>query len=138
MCHYRPLCPAFDRPYNRNTIKEMTKPTIVAATMLLMVSACGSLSTEVLPLEVVVAPEKTTVKAGDSILVEVRAQGSLLLGIVVDWGDGQTTNVDTQYARTAKSTLRHVWASPGVYLITAVVTDGEAGTKTGTASITVQ
>jgi hypothetical protein len=105
---------------------------------LLLFLACGDLSTEVLPLDIQIAPEKTTAKAGDSIFVEIKAQGPLLLGIDVTWGDGQTSTVDTQYARTAKATFRHVWATPGVYLITAVVNDGEAGTKTATVSMTIQ
>ncbi|MGH7466632.1 MAG: PKD domain-containing protein [Longimicrobiales bacterium] len=111
---------------------------LLAFLFLALVAACDPYQLQPLPLEITVTPERTTAAPGDSIMFTIDAQGGVLLGIDLIWGDGQTRTIQTSGARTANVRQRHAYAQPGVYEMSAAVSDAEAGSKTAAVSIRIQ
>lgn len=90
------------------------------------------------PLPLGVAIEKpATISTADSANFVVTAQGSSLVGIETDFGDGRAVAFPTGGARTATVTFRHRYSASGTYDVTATVTDGVLGTKAAAVQVVV-
>jgi hypothetical protein len=100
--------------------------------------ACGQSRLEPLPLEIKIETSRTTAAPGDTITFVVVAQGGVLLGIDVDYGDAGKDQYGTAGARTARVTFRHAYTSRGTYPMNAMVTDGTAGQKKATVDIHIE
>jgi hypothetical protein len=122
-------------PVHKECIMRALLAFLLLGTLL---GACDPYETEPLPLDITVSAERTQAAPGDSILFEINAQGGSLLGIDLVWGDGQTRAIQTVGAQTANVRQRHAYAQPGVYDMSASVSDAEAGSKTATLSIRIQ
>ena len=120
---------------NRRIAHSPIRPCFLAMLALL---ACSSVTTEPLPLAITISADKLATTVGDSILFDVQAQGGVLVGVGVDYGDGQGYGVETQGARTARARLRHAYAQPGVYGVSATVTDAAAGQKSAALTVTIR
>ena len=99
--------------------------------------ACGETNLEPLPLDITVAPSRTTAAPGDTVVFVVTAQGGTLIGVETDYGDGKTDVYGTSGARTAKVTFRHAYGARGTFSMSAKITDGQAGQKTARVEIKV-
>src|SRR5215213_5319702 len=101
------------------------------------VAACSDSSVEPLPLQITIAPSRTTAAPGDTIAFVVSAQGGTLLGFDMDYGDATVEQYGTAGARTAKVTFRHAYNTRGTYQVKAMITDGFAGEKSAAVEIRV-
>src|SRR5262245_15727022 len=82
--------------------------------------------------------DRTTAPVGDSIHFEIHAQGTSLIGIEIDWADGDTLLVATMGAQTARTLQRHAYRVAGSYDVKAVATDALEGSKTAQLAVRVQ
>ena len=101
-------------------------------------AACHPFDLEPLPLDVTLEADRTMAASGDSIVFRITAQGEALVGIGIDWGDGQTLVIPTDFARTASTRRPHTYDAPGTYEVTAEATDAEAGSKRASLSVHIQ
>lgn len=106
--------------------------------LLVALAACGDGGLDPLPLDITVEVSRTTATPGQAIAFVVNAQGGSLVGIAIDYRDGNTDQRATSGARTARVTFQHSYAAAGVYQVRATVTDGVAGTKDAAVEIRVQ
>jgi hypothetical protein len=111
---------------------------LVAALACAACAACAQEPLEPLPLEITLQLQPATAAVGDSIRVEVNAQGGNLFGVNVDYGDGASQPLAASGARTARAIYRHAYARSGVYVVTATVTDALQGEKSATASVQIR
>jgi hypothetical protein len=110
----------------------------VFAAYALTAGACGSYTVEPLPLEITLTADKLTTVPSDSINFEIRAQGGVLLGLSIEWGDGNSRELDLNGARTVTANLRHAYQQSGVYQVSAAVDDAAAGEETAMLTVTIQ
>lgn len=98
-------------------------------------AACGESTLQPLPLQITVEASRTTAAPGDTINFVITAQGGTLLGLDVDYGDGNVDQYGTSGARTARVTFHHAYTTRGTYEMRGMVTDGLAGQKSATVEI---
>ncbi len=79
----------------------------------------------------------TPVQVSDSLVVDYTVVGRNLLGMVVDYNDLQIDSLFFLGAQSASGRLRHLYAAPGQYTVSARVTDGIEGTVTEELIVTV-
>lgn len=100
--------------------------------------ACSAEPLEPLPLEIALKVEPATAAVGDSVRVEITAQGGRLLGVTVEYGDGGSEALPAAGARTARATYRHAYTRSGVYEVAATVTDALQGDKSARVNVQVR
>jgi hypothetical protein len=110
-------------------------PLVLSLLMALL--ACGDGGLEPLPLEITLASNRATASPGQAISFTVTAQGDRLLGIELDFGDGNVEEVPTAGARTARLTREHSYVSRGTYRVRASVSDATAAMREATLQIVV-
>ena len=99
--------------------------------------ACGDGSLDPLPLSITLEVSRTTAPPGEPVAFVVNAQGGVLLGVTIDYGDDSGDQFATGGARTAQHTFSHAFAVAGVYQVRATVVDATAGSKHADVQITV-
>ena len=110
---------------------------LVGGFFIAAMAACIT-SPEPLPLGITInAP--TTATTTDSIAIVVQLQGSSLLGVVLDFGDGgELASFVTGGARIATVTFRHRYTQSGTYEVTGTVTDAVLGQKDASVQLSIQ
>ena len=78
----------------------------------------------------------SSVQAGSSVTLTVTAAADTSPRVVVNWGDGTTTDLGTISGGGNGRPVAHVYQSPGSYTITAVAT-ADGGTFTASTSVSV-
>ena len=111
---------------------------LLAAFVSLIATACVRDTLDPLPFEATLQANRTAVTPADTVTFMVAAKGGSLLGVEVDYADGNTDLFPTSGARTASVTFRHSYRVAGTYDVRATVTDAYAGVKTSTVQIRVQ
>lgn len=106
--------------------------------LLVGVAACGDGSLEPLPLDITLEASRTAAAPGQTIAFVANAQGGSLVGVEIDYGDGETGQRAASGARTARVTFDHAYASAGVYEVRATVTDAVAGTKDAAVEVRIR
>lgn len=101
------------------------------------VIACGDGSLDPLPLSISLQVSHTTATPGQTIQFVVNAQGGQLVGVSIDYGDGNVDQFPTSGARTAQVPFSHAFSSAGVYQVRATVTDAVAGSQHADTQITI-
>ena len=109
----------------------MAGGVIVAA-----MAACLS-TTDPLPLNVTIQ-KPASISTADSATFVISAQGNSLIGIEIQYGDGQFAPYTTAGARTATVSFRHRYTLAGTYQVTATATDAVLGQKQATVQVSVQ
>ena len=99
---------------------------------------CAQEPLDPLPLDVTITAERTVAAAGDSIRFDITAQGGSLLGVIVEYGDEQSSIFNAFGARTARTSFRHAYAQAGVYNVEATVSDALAGDQTAGVRIEIR
>jgi hypothetical protein len=99
-------------------------------------SACGGGTLETLPLAINVTAAPTAA-VGDTVSFVVNVQGSGVVGIDADFGDGTSDAVQIPFARTARNTFKHVYATAGGFSATFGVTQSDSVSKSATATVQV-
>jgi hypothetical protein len=112
--------------------------TVLSSLLLIGLAACGDGSLKPLPLDISVQASRTTAAPGTAIDFVVNAQGEVLVGVTIDYGDTVVEAFGTSGARTARITFTHAYSTPGTYQVRATVTDAIAGDKEAGVEILVQ
>jgi hypothetical protein len=95
-------------------------------------------SPEPLPLDITINVP-TSATTTDSVAIVVQLQGSSLLGVVVDFGDGgEPSSFLTGGARIATVTFRHRFTQSGTYDVTGTVSDAVLGQKDASVQLSIQ
>ena len=114
------------------------RQVFLAAFAMCALVACGESTLEALPLEITIETTRTTAAPGDTINFVVVTQGGVLLGIDIDYADGNADQYGTAGARTARVSFRHAYTVRGIYHVNATVTDGTAGQKKAAVDIHIE
>ncbi|HEY7566168.1 MAG TPA: PKD domain-containing protein [Gemmatimonadaceae bacterium] len=115
----------------------MTRNSLSCLAILIGLAACAPATLEPKPLDIGVEADRTTAAMGDTLTFVVSAQGGVLVGVEIDYGDSNLDQFGTAGARTARVTFRHAYSQPGTYTVKAVVTDAAAGQKQATIEVRV-
>jgi hypothetical protein len=101
---------------------------------------CSSTSTDFgQPLSITLTADRDVAVAGvDTVTFRYDAAGTDLVGIVLDFGDGQVDSLSAQGATTAGATREHVYADPGTFFAVAEVLEAFGGSLADTVVIEVQ
>ena len=110
---------------------------LVACFLLVATAACTNESLGPLPFDVEIESNVSTTVAGDSVTFTVSAQGGSLIGVEMDYGDGNIDAYATSGARTARVTFRHAYDVAGTFTVSAAATDAAAGRKDASLQIRV-
>ena len=111
--------------------------TLFLLGLLLGASACHTPSIEPLPFQLQLNVSRTATAPGDTVVVVVDAQGPLLIGVSVDYGDANSDQFNVGGARTAHVTFHHAYTSAGTFSLKATVTDASAGEKSASVDMSV-
>ncbi|MFO7260689.1 MAG: PKD domain-containing protein [bacterium] len=105
----------------------------------LALAACGDVfeAPARLPLGVALSAEVSSVAVGDTVEVAVRAQGSGLQTLAVDFGDGAREGIDLGNAVLVEWSRRHSYSAPGSYLVTATAVERTGAMTQDTVRIEV-
>lgn len=76
--------------------------------------------------------------AVDTFTFQYQAEGTDLLGVVLEFGDGQVDSLSALGAVTAGATRLHVYEDPGTYSAIASVIEAVGATLADTVSVEVQ
>ncbi len=115
----------------------MSRTALSCLAIVIGLAACSPSTLEPLPLDIGVEANRTTAAVGDSITFVVTAQGGVLVGVEIDYGDSITDQFGTSGARTARVTFRHAYQQRGTFTVRAVITDAAAGQKEATTAVRV-
>jgi plastocyanin len=108
------------------------------ALLIVALAACGDDSLAPLPLDIRIQASRATAAVGETVSFVVNAQGGTLVGVEMNYGDGDTDLHPTSGARTARITFDHAYSAAGTYQVRATVTDAVAGMKDATVEVQVQ
>jgi hypothetical protein len=112
-------------------------PPLALALAFAAVLSCGPSALEPLELTANLTANPVTALVEDSVTVVLEAQGTNLLGVIVDYGDdSRAYERDLPSARTLGLTLKHAYDSAAVFTITARI-DEATDTIVRTVSVTV-
>ena len=100
------------------------------------VIACSD-SLEPLPFTMGLEASAATTVPGDSLTFTVSAQGGSLIGVDIDFGDGNVDQYATAGARTARVLFRHAYTAAGTYTVRATAHEALEGQKDATVEIRV-
>ena len=98
--------------------------------------ACVNTSAEPLALQISVSGPGTAA-VGDTVRFATEMQGNDLVGVTVDYGDQGTDGLALGFARTAKTTFKHVYTTAGTFTTTVVVVQADSLRQSATATVEV-
>lgn len=112
----------------------------LAVSVVMAASACARTSTDVgEPLSITLTVDRTSGRAGlDTFSFHYEVAGTDLLGVVLDFGDGQVDSLAAMGAARAAATREHVYASPGTYSASAKAQEAFGNAKADTVTVVVQ
>lgn len=108
-----------------------------AAFFAVALSACAGDSLDPLPLSVAVATSPVSPAAGETVTFVTMTQGTDVIAIQVDFGDGATDGSNLPFVRTAKNTFKHAYQSAGSYSATFIATQNDSTSKSVVATVEV-
>ncbi len=113
---------------------------LLAGTLLAVVTACSSSSTDAGgPLSITLTVDKTTgVAAVDTFSFHYEATGTDILGVVLEFGDGQADSLSALGAARAGATRTHVYGSAGVFSASARVLEAFGAVRADTVVVEIQ
>lgn len=79
------------------------------------------------PLSFTLTADRTTAAPGDSITFSYNAVGSIIAGVVMDYGDGTADSLNTSGAQTASGRFVHAFSSAGSYTVVGTLIDNLQG-----------
>jgi hypothetical protein len=101
-------------------------------------AACSPSPIESLPLDITMQASRTKAAPGDTISFVATIQGSTLLGIQIDYGDGDTGLFAASGANTGKTTFTHAYKRAGTFTAKATVSDGTANQKSTSIEVRIE
>ena len=104
------------------------------------VGACSSTTTDFgEPLSIALTVDRAVGVAGvDTFSFRYDATGTSLMGIVLEFGDGQADSLSAQGATSAGATRSHVYAVPGAFSAVATVLEAFGEARADTVVVEIQ
>jgi hypothetical protein len=102
-----------------------------------LLCACGGDSVEPLALSITLTATPASAAVGDTVTFVADAQGNALTALSADYGDGTSDGFQIPFARTARNSFKHVYATAGTFTATASVAQADSTTKSATATVQV-
>jgi hypothetical protein len=117
---------ASSRGHHRLRVRPPARaPLLVGA---LFAAACGGTGVEIgHPLEIRIDVENVSRPIGASHEFSVNARGRYLLGLTIDYGDGESDLVETLGAQTVTHAASHIFGTTGDFLVRATIEDAVEG-----------
>ena len=115
-------------------------PRLVLAGALTAAIGCSDSSTDIgESLSIVLTVDPSSGQAGADIFsFHYEATGTELLGIVLDFGDGDIDSLSAQGASSAAATRNHVYESVGVYSASALAFEALGASAADTVLVDVR
>jgi hypothetical protein len=112
----------------------------LAAMSLLGALGCSDTTVDIgNPLSISLTVDRTSGVAGvDTFTFQYSARGTGLLGVVLEFGDGQADSLATLGASEAGATRKHVYAEPGSYAASARAEEALGARRADTLMVQVQ
>ncbi|NJD19978.1 MAG: hypothetical protein FIA95_11950 [Gemmatimonadetes bacterium] len=89
------------------------------------------------PLTIKLIADRTTASVGQNVTFDFDATGSILDGVVVDYGDGVADTMYTSGAMSAHGQFLHAYSAAGTYNAVATVFDAVQGQDSATVAIRI-
>ena len=89
------------------------------------------------PVTITITPDRTTVPVGGAVTFDVSAKGSILIGVVMTYGDGSSDSLEMAGAQTASGRFVHAFDTPGTYTVVGSLLDSVQGTVTAEVQVVV-
>jgi hypothetical protein len=124
----------------RKISASLVATAVLAGAALTAAAGCSRTTTDVgEPLSITLTVDRTSGRAGvDAFTYHYEAAGTDLLGVVLDFGDGQVDSLAAQGAARAAATRSHVYASPGTYSAHARAMEAFGSVRADTVVVAVQ
>ena len=101
------------------------RAALAAVALVALLGGCDTLAeVDVGPPRFELTADMTAGAVGDTFVIGFEAEGSLLLGVDVDYGDGSTERFPLTGSLRASGSAEHVYREPGSYRVTGVLRDG--------------
>jgi hypothetical protein len=103
----------------------MRSLTLLFVLMGVVISGCleGGIVSVGGPVRLSLTVEKAEAPQGTPHVFKMEAQGQQLLGLILDYGDGQVDSIPTAGAQTATHIEAYIYDKAGEYLVRARVED---------------
>jgi hypothetical protein len=113
---------------------------LLCVLLLSATGGCSSTSTDFgQPLSITLTADRDVAVAGvDTVTFRYDAAGTDLVGIVLNFGDGQVDSLSAQGATTAGATREHLYSDPGTFFAVAEVLEAFGGSLADTVVIEVR
>jgi len=108
---------------------------LAAAAVMGATAACESSVTGPRALSLTITPSATTAAVGDSLTFTANAEGTALVDLEADYGDGANETVTVSASQTVSVRFRHAYSAPGTYTVTVTASDEVKGHTTATVAI---
>lgn len=109
-----------------------------AAVLAVALVACSEITFEGGgPATLTLTSDRASVGAGDQVTFSYDARGSILIGVIVAYGDGQADSVDLAGAQSASGRVFHAYQSAGSYTVVGTLLDNLQGSTTAELTVTV-
>jgi plastocyanin len=113
------------------------RPLAFGLILMTVVGACDTSLEEPSSIDVSLVANLTTVATGDTVTFEVNGRGGNLVGFEIEYGDGESDQLATSGAQTARTTFRHAYETAGSYTALVTMTDAALGAKEASVEIVV-
>ena len=117
---------------------RITRRVLDAFVAVLVCGACSEITFEGGgPVTLTITPDRTTVPVGGTVTFDFSAKGSILIGVIMDYGDGESDSLDTAGAQTASGRFVHSFHAPGTFTVVGTLLDNLQGSVKTEVQITV-
>ncbi|MFN8582632.1 MAG: hypothetical protein U0163_16860 [Gemmatimonadaceae bacterium] len=113
------------------------KRLVALAVLCCTAFGCSTSPEGIAQLKVSLTSGNASISLGDTLAVVASANGTNLVGMVIDYGDTVIDSYNTAGANSARVTFRHAYATRGTYTARVVVTDAQASQAEATLEVRV-
>jgi hypothetical protein len=109
-----------------------------AAIAMVAAGACSEVSFEGGgPVSITLISDRTTATTGQNIAFDVEARGSILDGVIIDFGDGVADTMYTSGAMGAHGQFLHAYESAGTFAAVGTAYDAVRGQASDTVVVQI-
>ncbi len=90
------------------------------------------------PVRITLEVDAPSLDQGETHRFRIEAGGRSLLGVVIEYGDGQVDSIIAAGAQTATHVQDHIYAEPGPYLVRARAEDANGDVARDSVAVTVR
>ena len=105
---------------------------------MVVVGACSDVTFEGGgPVSITLISDRTTAKTGQNITFDFDATGSILDGVIIEYGDGVDDTIYTSGAMTAHGQFLHPYGSAGTFVAVGTAYDAVQGQAMDTVVVQI-